>query len=102
MRGLEVTFVEHLSVGNSGVCPGKVQSPFEGIFRFSLLQSHDPERGMLVLREDYLVWRGMGKYKDILLFRSEAPNQPNLEIGEDMVVKIVDLETQEVIYQKPA
>lgn len=102
MMGLEVTSTEPLSVGLSGVTPGKIEGYHQGIFSFSMLQSYDAGKGIMVLREDYLIWRGLGDNKDIFLFLSAAPKQSQIELGGDWIAKIVDLETNEVIYQKPA
>ncbi|TSC82224.1 MAG: hypothetical protein G01um101419_642 [Parcubacteria group bacterium Gr01-1014_19] len=101
MRGLAVTFTKPLSVGTLGVTPGKVVGPHEGIFHSAIMQSFDASKGVIVLRSDYLIWRGLGKDKDIFLFLSAAPKQPQIELGKDWIEKIVDLETKEVIYQKP-
>ncbi|MEK7641229.1 MAG: hypothetical protein AAB389_04525, partial [Patescibacteria group bacterium] len=101
MKGLEVTFAQPLSVGTHGVTPGKIIGDHQGIFAFLMLQCYDAKKGTIVLRSDYLIWEGMGRYKDILLFYSCAPDEAVLEIGKARVVKIVDLETNEVIYQNP-
>ncbi|MEK7654032.1 MAG: hypothetical protein AAB345_01990 [Patescibacteria group bacterium] len=99
--GLEVTFSKPLSVGSRGVTPGRVAPPHEGIFSFPIMQSYDVEKGVIVLRGDYFIWRGLGKWKEIFLFLSAAPGQSQFELGSDWIAKIVDLETKEVIYQKP-
>jgi hypothetical protein len=87
---LEIVFREPLCKVGGGISPGGA------IFPFEVITSYDPDKNMLVLREDYRALLDL--QSETLFFRSDVPRTPVMCVREDKVLEIRELGSDKPLY----
>lgn len=91
-NGLVITFCVDLYEGLIGITPGN-----GAVFLYKILIDYNLEESTITLEESYETYQNLN-HKEEILFQSTAPHRPEIRVDGNLISRIYDTRTDQIIY----